>query len=90
MVVLDGNLYFTNWFSKDIKVLNLTTFSIEESISIDGVPEDIITDGKDLWVSVPSVDIYDQGYGTSVVKINPITKAIEESYEVVMDHKIYS
>ena len=49
---------------------------------IDGVPEDIITDGKDLWVSVPSVDIYDQGYGTSVVKINPITKAIEESYEV--------
>ena len=82
MVVLDGNLYFTNWFSKDIKVLNLTTFSIEESISIDGVPEDIITDGKDLWVSVPSIDIYDQGYGTSVVKINPITKAIEEYYEV--------
>ena len=31
---------------------------------------------------MPSIDIYDQGYGTSVVKINPITKAIEESYEV--------
>ena len=82
MVVLDGSLYFTNWFSKDIKVLNLTTFSIEESIPIEGVPEDIITDGKDLWVTIPSIDIYDQGYGSSVIKINPTTRAIVEAFEV--------
>ena len=82
MVVLDGRLYFTNWFSKDVKILNLTTFSLEESIPIDGVPEDIITDGTSLWVAVPSIDVYDQGYGTSVLKINPIAKTILETYEV--------
>ena len=37
MCVLNNKLYFSNWNSKDIKVLNLNTFSIEQSIPLNGL-----------------------------------------------------
>ena len=82
MVVLNNKLYFTNWNSKDIKVLNLETYAIESSIPIDGLPEDIVTDGTHLWISVPNLELYDTNNGSSIVKIDIASEEILESYEV--------
>ena len=56
-------------------------FSIEQSISLNGLPEDIITDGKS-YASIPHLALYDQGNGTNVVKIDPLTNQITKTYEV--------
>ena len=82
MVIFNNKLYFTNWNSKDIKVLNLTTYAIIEQISVEGLPEDIITDGTFLYASVPHLVLYDQGNGSSVIKIDPNINEIIETYEV--------
>ena len=82
MVVFDDKLYFTNWNSKDIKVLNLTTYAITNNISVDGLPEDITTDGTFLYVSVPHIALYDQGNGSHIIKIDPDINEIIETYEV--------
>ena len=60
MCVLNNKLYFSNWNSRDIKVLNLNTFAIEQSIPLNGLPEDITTDGTNLYASVPHLELYDQ------------------------------
>ena len=82
MVIFNNKLYFTNWNSKDIKVLNLTTYAIIEQISVEGLPEDITTDGTFLYASVPHLVLYDQGNGSSVIKIDPNINEIIETYEV--------
>ena len=82
MVIVNDKVYFTNWNSKDVKILNLTTYAIESSIPIEGLPEDIITDGINLWVSVPHLELNDPSDGTKVVKINLETEQIVDIYEV--------
>ena len=82
MVIVGDKLYFTNWNSKDIKVLNLNTFSIETSIPVEGIPEDIVSDGDFLYVSIPSLELYDTNNGSSVIKIDINSQNIVESYEV--------
>ena len=82
MVVFNDKLYFTNWITKDIKVLNLYTYDIENQIVLDGLPEDIISDESFLYVCISNLEIYDQGNGSSVVKINPETNQVVETYEV--------
>ena len=51
MVVVDGMVYFTNWNTSDVKVFNLYTYNIDESISVGVMPEGIITDGETLWIA---------------------------------------
>ena len=82
MVIMNDKVYFTNWNSKDVKVLNLTTYAIDSSIPIEGLPEDIITDGINLWVSIPNLELNDPSEGTKVVKINLETEQIVDIYEV--------
>ena len=82
MIILNDKLYFTNWNSKDVKVLNLTTYAIEDQIAIEGLPESITTEGTLIFVSIPHLELYDQGNGSSVIKINPETNEIVETYEV--------
>ena len=82
MVIVGNKLYFTNWNSKDIKVLNLNTFSIEPPIAVEGIPEDIVSDGDFLWVSIPNLELYDTNNGSSVIKIDINSQNIVESYEV--------
>ena len=82
MVVVRNKLYFTNWKSKDVKVLNLETYAIESSILIDGLPEDIVSDGNFLWVSIPNLELYDTNNGSSIVQIDINSEIIVESYEV--------
>jgi hypothetical protein len=82
MVVLNKKLYFTNWNTKDIKILNLNTYAIEDGISLDGLPEEIISDGSFIYTSISNLILYDQGNGSRVIKIDPSTKQIVETYEV--------
>jgi len=63
-------------------VLNLNTFSIETSITVEGIPEDIVSDGDFLWVSIPNLELYDTNNGSSVIKIDINSQNIVESYEV--------
>ena len=68
MVVENKKLYFTNYYSQDVKVLNLSTYYIEDSISLDGLPESIVSDGANLWVAINMNSDYSSA--SSVVKIN--------------------
>ena len=82
MIILNNKLYFTNWNSKDVKVLDLFNYSVTESIPLSGLPEDIVADGDNIWVSIPQLELYDQNSGSSVVKISAVDNSIIESYEV--------
>jgi len=82
MVIVNNKLYFTNWNSSDIKVLDLVTFSIISSIPLDGIPEDIVSKDEDLYVSISQLELYDTNNGSTVVQININTEEITNTYEV--------
>jgi hypothetical protein len=74
MVIVDDYLYFTNWNSRNIKILNLETYFIEDSIRVDGTPEGIVSDGSYLWVAISS--------GSTIEKIEINSKQIVETFYV--------
>jgi len=74
MVIVDDLLYFTNWNSNDVKILNLETYFIEDSIKVNGIPEGIVFDGTHLWVAISS--------GSTVEKISINSKQIVETFQV--------
>ena len=74
MVIVDDYLYFTNWNSRNIKILNLETYFIEDSINVNGTPEGIVSDGSYLWVAISS--------GSTVEKIDINSKQIVETFQV--------
>ena len=80
LVVVDDKVYFTNWNTTDVKVLNLFNYSIEASISVNGLPESIVSDGSYLWVGIMMNEDYSSA--SSVVKIDINTNLIIETYEV--------
>lgn len=82
MVVLNEKVYFTNWNTQDVKVLNLFTYQIESSLVLENLPEDIITDGEYLYVSMPNLTLNDQNLGSRVVKIDPTSMSVLETHEV--------
>ena len=95
LVVLNDKVYFTNWNSKDVKVLNLYNYVIEASIQVDGLPESIKSDGSSLWVGIMMNEDYSSA--NKVVEINTSTNEVINIYEVglgptdlvVDDGKIY-
>jgi|TARA_Y100000034_G_scaffold60179_1_gene73151 hypothetical protein len=80
LVVVDDKVYFTNWNTTDVKVLNLFNYNIETSISVDGLPESIVSDGSYLWVGIMMNEDYSSA--SSVVKIDMNTNSVVEAYEV--------
>jgi hypothetical protein len=80
LVVVDDKVYFTNWNTKDVKVLNLFNYNIEASISVDGLPEPIVSDGSYLWVGIMMNEDYSSA--SSVVKIDMNTNSVVETYDV--------
>ncbi len=81
MCVFDDKLYFTNWLTKDIKVLDLYNYTISSFSTLPNVPEDIVTDGSYLYVSTPHQELYDN-QGSSVMKIDIRDGNIVDTYEV--------
>jgi len=81
MCIVNNKIYFTNWLTKDIKVLDLFNYTIKTFTSLPNVPEDIVTDGVFLWVSTPHQELYDS-QGSLVIKIDISNGSIVETYEV--------
>ena len=81
LVVMNDKVYFTNYNSHDVKVFSLFTYSIEASIPVNGLPEDIDYDGQYLWVTIPHSDSY-FSTGNTVVKIDIESNSIVETIEV--------
>lgn len=71
-----NSAYITNWNTQDIKVMNLETFEITNSISVNGLPEDIIFDGEYIWVSITANA--DWSNGSTVIKLNPTDNTMTE------------
>ena len=83
MVVFDNKVYFTNWDTQDVKVFNLYTYQIENSVSISsGLPEDIVINNQSLYVAIPNLEKYDQNLGSEVIKISIEDLSIEAVYDV--------
>lgn len=80
MVIFEDKLYFTNWNTKDVKSLNLSTYMIESSTPIDGLPESIVATKEELVVGIMMNDDYSDS--SRVVKIDPITNNIINTVEV--------
>lgn len=81
LVIVNDKIYFTNWNSQDVKVFNLFNYVIEESIAINGLPEDIEFDGEYLWVTVPHSDEF-FSTGNIVCKIDIASNTIIETIDV--------
>ena len=82
MCIADNKLYFTNWNTKDIKILDLYNYTIETLVTLQNVPEDILTDGNYLWVTTPNLELYDNNQGSTVLKFNVIDGSLEETFQV--------
>jgi len=80
MVILNDKLYFTNWNTSDVKVLNLINYVIEDSIKVDGKPESILVDGTDLWVGIQLNNDFSDG--NKLLKIDTKSNAITDTYEI--------
>ena len=80
LVVMNDKVYFTNWNSQDVKVLNLFNYNIETSIPVNGLPEDLMIDGNDLWVTINMNA--DWSAASTVVKIDMLSNTITETIEV--------
>ena len=80
LVVINDKVYFTNWVSQDIKILNLFNYNIETSIPVNGLPEDLMIDGNDLWVTINMNS--DWSAASKVVKIDINSNTITETIEV--------
>jgi len=78
MKIINEKLYFTNWNSSDIKILNLNTYGIENSIKVQGKPESIEFDGTSLWVGIQLNDDFSDG--NKLLKINPANNTISNSF----------
>ena len=74
MVVVDGNVYFTNWNSSDVKVFNLTTYNIDASIPVGAMPEGMLTDGSKIWVA--------NSGSTTISEIDIASNQVIETHEV--------
>ncbi len=76
MEIHNGYLYFTNWYSYSIMYMDPNTYEIIGTIPVDGLPEDIVSDGTSLWVTI-NMNI-DWSDGNKVLKINTDNNTIEE------------
>ena len=80
--IVNNKIYFTNWNSQDVKVFDLFSYTMEASIPIEGLPEDIKYDGQYLWVTIPHSEGIDFSPGSTVCKIDPNTNSLIETIEI--------
>ena len=80
MVVVEDNLYFTNWNTNDIKKLNLFNYVISDFSSLDGKPESIIHDNGKLFVAIQMNNDYSDSNKVNQISIE--TGTIEKEWTV--------
>ena len=72
--------YITTWYS-GILVFDLNSNSISDTISINGMPEDIVYDNGNLYVSVPMHS--DWSTNDDILKIDVFSKSVIDTFDVV-------
>ena len=82
MVIVNDNLYFTNWNTNDVKILNLFNYTISDFISFEGKPESIIYDNNNLYVGIQLNNDYSDSNMLYEININSgeITNEFEIGY----------
>ena len=81
--VTDGQVgYVSCWNLNGILVLDISTRSIIDTISIPGKPENLILEGGSLYASVPFAT--DWSTSKEVVEISTNSKQITNTYEVIL------
>ena len=81
-IVVDGSQgYASCWNLSAILVLDLVNRAVIDTISVSGMPEDLILDGSSLYASIPSNA--DWSSASSVVEISTSSKEVVKSYEVI-------
>ena len=80
MLIHNNYLYVSNWYSSDIKKIDINSWEIINEISMPGLPEDIVVyDGK-LFISITMN--HDWTDGDKVVALDPDTDNIIGTYVV--------
>lgn len=72
--------YITTWYN-GILVLDLNSNTVTDTISISGLPEDIVYNDGDLYVSVPMHS--DWSTNDEILKINESSKSVVDTFNVV-------
>lgn len=78
---VNGKGYVTNWGDASVAtddfvaVLNLSTYTVESTISVNEGPEKIIEENDKLYIAHKG----GYGYGNTISVINPITNSVESS-----------
>ena len=80
MVIVNDNLYFSNWNTNDVKILNLFNYTISDFISFDGKPESIIYDNENLFVGIQLNNDYTDS--NLMYKIDANSGNILNEYEI--------
>jgi hypothetical protein len=80
MTIVDNKLYFTNWNTQDVKILNLFTYDFETPIKVDGLPESIVHNGENIFVGIMMNEDYSDA--STVLKISSQTNSIVSNFEV--------
>ena len=83
MVIVNDKLYFTNWNTNDVKILNLFNYTISDFISFEGKPESIIYDNNNnLYVGIQLNNDYTDSNLLYEININSgeITNEFEIGY----------
>jgi len=80
MLVYENYLYFTNWYTADIKKLNLITWEIDSEIILPGLPEDIIMVNGSIFTSITMNSDWSDGH--LVIEIDSITDTIVGEFDV--------
>ena len=79
--VINNKLYFTNWNTQDIKILDLENYTIEASIAIEGLPENLYYHNDYLWVTIPHSDA-NYSTGSNICKVDINSNLISEIIDV--------
>ncbi len=80
MAFSDDKGYITTWYN-GILILDLNSNFISDTISINGMPEDIIYDDENLYVSVPMNS--DWSTNDDILKIDVSSQAVIDTFDVV-------
>ncbi len=80
MVILNEIGYVTQWYSASVGVLDLEALEFTGQIPVAGLPEDIVTDGEFLYISITMDSDWSS---TNLVKvIDPQSLQVVESWDV--------
>tara|TARA_B100000315_G_scaffold257791_2_gene307813 strand:+ start:1073 stop:2371 length:1299 start_codon:yes stop_codon:yes gene_type:complete len=83
MKVVGNTGYVTCWGINGILAIDLNTYTIQDTIQLNGLPEDIVHQGGFLYVSMTMNTDWTSGNQVVVIDINEENPVVSNSFEVV-------